>query len=307
MKLGAVILTTGLKQYQGVAALLRSSGSITTGQRLIAAFQCCGIARICIVAGPENKKEDRKLAQNGVIFLHCESNRTSILEAARLGLAQMQGKFDRVFVTAGDFPMFLPETLRTLLQSTADICIPVFKNTNGFPILLNELAMAQILDNPESDSLENAVMACTGSKDFVPVPDAGCVIRDEAPGSGCSLLEQQNRQLIHPVAEVSLSRGTPLFDGRLSMLLHLIDETKSVRLACNLTLISYSTAWGVLNQAEEDLGFPLITRSRGGASGSGSELTRKGRQIMDAYDAFSTVINQTAQTYCARFFQNLTE
>ena len=46
MKIGALIVTTGLSRISGVAALLSEVGAITAGQRMISAFQCAGVSMV---------------------------------------------------------------------------------------------------------------------------------------------------------------------------------------------------------------------------------------------------------------------
>lgn len=68
--------------------------------------------------------------------------------------------------------------------------------------------------------------------------------------------------------------------------------------------ISYSTAWNMLNHAEDELGFPLVMRNRGGASGPGTVLTEKGRRLMDAYDQFSERMKKEADLLYDLFFRD---
>ena len=173
MKIGALIVTTGLSRISGVAALLSEVGAITAGQRMISAFQCAGVSLVGLVVGPEDKKSERQLSR--------------------------------------------------------------------------------------------------------------------------------------PITEVTLYNGGPLYGPRLSMLLHLVEDTHSVRDACSLMQMSYSAAWNMLNRVENELGFPLITRNRGGASGSGSGLTLKGKLLMDAYDQFAEHLNREAQALYGNFFNSLVE
>ena len=49
MKIGALIVTTGLSRISGVAALLSEVGAITAGQRMISAFQCAGVSLVGLV------------------------------------------------------------------------------------------------------------------------------------------------------------------------------------------------------------------------------------------------------------------
>ena len=86
-----------------------------------------------------------------------------------------------------------------------------------------------------------------------------------------------------------------------------MEETRSVRLACELMQISYSSGWNMLNAAEDALGFPLITRLRGGAIGGGSVLTQKGRALMIAYDRLSAEVRENALRLFAEYFQDFLE
>ena len=63
MKLGALIITTGLSKVSSVAALLSEVGTITAGQRIISAFPCARVALVGLVVGPEDKKSEQQLSR----------------------------------------------------------------------------------------------------------------------------------------------------------------------------------------------------------------------------------------------------
>ena len=301
MKIGALIVTTGLSCACGVTALLPEVGAIPVGQRMISVFQCAGVSMVGLVAGPEDKKVERQFAGSGVIFLRCEKN-ASFLDGVREGIRFMLGKYDRVFIVAGDMPWFLPETLRALLRSSAHIAVPVSSHIHGCPILLDQDAMEAFLEDSTHTGLEHIIKNCALSKDFVPVADSGIFLRGVDTAHREAIIKQQDQQMIRPVLDVSLRNGTSLYDPRLSMLLYLVEQTRSVRDACSLMQISYSAAWNMLNHVEDKLGFPLVVRNRGGASGNGSQLTEKGKLLMNAYDRFSEHLNQEARQLYSRFF-----
>lgn len=301
MKIGALIVTTGLSRISGVAALLPEVGAISAGQRMISAFQCAGVSLVGLVVGPEEKKLERQLAQSGVIFLRCEKDAT-FLEGVREGLRFMAQKFDRVFVVPGDIPLFLPDTLRFLLQTKAQVAVPVRSHIYGGPVLLDKYAAEALLEKQADTGLETALANCALTKEYLPVTDSGIFLRGEDLSQRQELIEGQNHQLSRPIAEVAICNGSPLYDSRLAMLLHLVEDTRSVQEACSLMQISYSTAWKMLNHVEDALGFPLVVRNRGGAGGNGTLLTEKGRAFMDAYDHFSDHLNQEAQRLYTQFF-----
>jgi len=185
--------------------------------------------------------------------------------------------------------------------------IPENKYVSGYPLLLDKTAMAFLLSQEDMTSAETAIRTGALNLESVSVEDSGILIRSEDMSHRETLIQRHNSQLSRPVTEVLLCSGTPLYDPQLSMLLHLVEDTHSVRDACSLMQISYSAAWNMLNRVEDELGFPLITRNRGGASGSGSGLTLKGKLLMDAYDQFAEHLNREAQALYGKFFNSLVE
>ena len=294
MKIGALIITTGLPRISGVAALLADVGSMSAGQRMISAFQAAGVSRVGLVVGPEDKKAERQLAQTGVVFLRCGENAT-FYQGIKHGLSYMREKYDRIFLVPGDTSLFLPSTLEAMLKSKASLVLPENKHVSGYPMLMDHLVADALLEQPDYSSAQEAVRNGGCFIDSIPVEDSGVLLRSNDTTHRKDLLRNHNCQLARPVTEVTLCGGSSLYDPRLSMLLHLVEETRSVRDACGLMQISYSAAWNMLNQAEEELGFPLIDRVRGGSEGSGSVLTSKGQALMEAYDRYAEHLHQEAQ------------
>jgi len=306
MKIGALIVTTGLPRISGVAALLSPAGAICAGQRMISSFQCAGVTLVGLVVGPENKKDERQLAQSGTVFLRCETD-TTFFQGLQKGISFMRGKFDRVFIVPGDMAMFFPSTLNAMLQSTASLVVPEYKCVNGYPILLDAQAMDFILAQPDISSAEDAIRRGTLPLESIIVEDSGILLSGRNISRRKRLIQLHNSKLTRPSVEVMLCNGGPLYDSRLAMLLHLIEDTHSVRDACSMMQISYSAAWNMLNHVEDELGFPLVKRIRGGSAGSGSILTEKGQTLMHAYDQFSSHMDQTAKELYEEFFAPFSE
>lgn len=303
MKIGALIVTTGLPRISGVTALLPAVGAISAGQRMISAFQCADVSMVGLVVGPEDKKAERQLAQNGVIFLRCPED-TGFFRGLQEGLSFMRGKFDRVFVVPGDIPLFLPATLRAMLKSTAPLVVPETRHVNGYPLLLDTQAMEFLLSQPDFVTAEKEVRQSGITLESIHVDDVGILLRGEDMSNKRDLIEQHSAQLSRPVMDVAIHGSTLLYDPRLSTLLHLVEYTRSVQDACSLMQLSYSTARHMLNHVEEELGFPLVMRNRGGASGAGTILTEKGKRLMDAYDQFAQRMKKEAGLLYSGFFRD---
>ena len=303
MKIGALIVTTGLDRVSGVTALLPEVGAISAGQRMISAFQCADVSMVGLVVGPEDKKSERQLAQNDVIFLRCPED-TGFFQGLQKGLSFMRGKFDRVFVVPGDVPLFLPTTLRAMLKSAASLAVPETKSVNGYPLLLDNRAMDFLVSQPDYNTAKDEISRGELLIESIHVDDIGILLHGEDMSVKTALIEKHSEQLSRPMMDIAIHGSTLLYDPRLSTLLHLVEYTRSVQDACSMMQISYSTAWNMLNHAEDELGFPLVMRNRGGASGPGTVLTEKGRRLMDAYDQFSERMKKEADLLYDLFFRD---
>jgi molybdate transport repressor ModE-like protein len=109
------------------------------------------------------------------------------------------------------------------------------------------------------------------------------------------------------VVSVSLAKEKPFFDSKIATLLMLIDETKSVRAAGQRMQLSYSSCWNIIRTLESQLNYTLIERSQGGAGGSTSVLTDRGKELLDRYNAFEQVLKEQANILYDQFFGGLFE
>ena len=106
-------------------------------------------------------------------------------------------------------------------------------------------------------------------------------------------------------AEFSISKGEAHISSKLIALLLQIRQTQSVRDASSRMQISYSTAWNLLNTAENELGYPLILRNKGGPSGTGSLLTEKGRELLHAYEQFENAARKSMETLYDAYLRDI--
>ena len=104
---------------------------------------------------------------------------------------------------------------------------------------------------------------------------------------------------------VSLAREKVFFDSRAAMLLQLIDETQSVRSACQRMQVSYSSGWNVIRTLESQLSRTLIRRSQGGKGGGKSSLTEDGKLLLERYEAFSEALRDQAGVLFDDYFEGL--
>ena len=289
MYIGAVIVTAGC----GSAPML-PAGGITVTQRMVATFQKAGVDLIAVVTGSEDKRLEKQLAQPGLVFLHSE-NPEDPFGAGKQALSYLRGKCDRIFLVPAQWPLISPETVSKMLETAGDVVVPAYHGQKGQPVFLSGPG----LDWFESHCMESAMVSQMRREglrvSIVEVEDPGVVLPAEESSVMKAALEEHDRKLTRPVIEFSVTRGKHLLDRKLMVLLYLIRDTQSVRDACSRMQISYSTAWNMLNSAEDELGYPLLLRNKGGPSGAGSFLTQKGEELVSAYEQFESAAKENME------------
>lgn len=92
-----------------------------------------------------------------------------------------------------------------------------------------------------------------------------------------------------------------IFGPGIAELLEHVDELHSLRKATMTMGMAYSKAWSIVKNAENALGFPLITSTVGGKGGGHAELTERGRRFLSAYRQFESVVH----AYADEIFEDL--
>ena len=306
MTVGALITAAGMSSRMGDFKPMLNIGSISIAQRVIATFQQAGVDKIVMVTGYNATLLERHLAGNGVVFLRNEAYETTqMFDSVKIGLRYLQDKCDRVLFTPVDIPLFTAATVRALLESAAELACPVCEGESGHPTLIGCKLIERILSDSGEGGLRGALERCGEPMVQIPVSDKGILHDADTPEDYRALLAYHNEQLVRPMLSVSLAREKVFFDGRTAMLLSLVEETASVRTACQRMQMSYSSGWNVIRALESQLGRTLIQRSQGGAGGGKSRLTEDAKQLLAQYEAYSAALRGEAARLYDRYFEGL--
>ncbi len=85
-------------------------------------------------------------------------------------------------------------------------------------------------------------------------------------------------------------------DGKWQIL-KTIDETGSLKAACDKLELTYRRTWNDLKEIERSLGFPLLESTRGGADGGSMKLTPEGKKLVSAFDHFHNGVDSLIQKH----------
>jgi molybdate transport system regulatory protein len=95
-----------------------------------------------------------------------------------------------------------------------------------------------------------------------------------------------------PRIRITLEKKEVFFGPGTLQLLQCIDETGSVQVACERMGLSYSKAWKMLENLDEQLGFKVAVRQQGGSHGGRSRISARGKVLMNRYQAFAAACRE---------------
>ena len=302
MNTAALIIAAGLPMYDGVPAAMFKVGSVSTAEHMIASFEKLGAAALYLVTDETTKKLEKQLSSTSCMFIRCKGNP---LEAAKQAIVSLPKHYDRILVCCGDRPLVLPASLKKLLSSHGDVTALSFKGVES-PFCIMSMEAAEIFcADTQSKSFAEAFSNLGFEKRLIEQNDPGLVTRSEDAAKDETVLLQHQNALTRPVIDVQIHGEQMILEPRLIKLLRLVNSLHSVRDACEMLGISYSIAWNLLNSAEDQLGYALIRRNQGGRSGPGSELTEKGRKLLNSYDGFEAELNKQMQAMFDEYFADI--
>ena len=306
MQTAALIVAAGMSSRMGDFKPMLNIGSISIAQRVVANFHQAGVDKIVMITGYNATMLERHLSGNGIVFLRNEQYETTqMFESVCIGLSYLQGKCDRILFTPVDIPLFTAATVEALLASEGLLASPVCEGKPGHPTLIDASMIPYILAHDGEGGLRGALENCPAPMTEIPVADRGILHDADTPEDYRSLLKYHNEQLVRPVINVSLAREKVFFDSRTATLLRLIEETNSVRSACQRMQLSYSSGWNTIRTLESQLNHSLVERSQGGAGGGKSHLTEDGKKLLSAFESYSTAMRDSASQLFPRYFEDL--
>ncbi|MBQ1236497.1 MAG: NTP transferase domain-containing protein [Oscillospiraceae bacterium] len=305
MQTAAIIVAAGMSSRMGEFKPMLNIGSISIAQRIVANFHQAGVDRIVMITGFNATTLERHLSGNGIIFLRNENYETTqMFDSAKIGLEYLKDKCDRILFTPVDIPLFTSATVKTLVDSGAELACPVCQGQQGHPLLIASRLVDSILADSGEGGLQGAISRCGSPMQKIEVEDAGILHDADTPEDYRALLNMHNQQLVRPVVNVSLAKEMPFFDEKIATLLSLVDETNSVRTACQRMQISYSTGWNIIRTMESQFSRSLIERSQGGAGGGQSRLTEDGRALVEAFNKYSSELRRVANELFQSYFED---
>jgi CTP:molybdopterin cytidylyltransferase MocA len=153
LRIGAVLLAAGEGRRMGGVAkpLIRLQGVPLISRHLVA-LSGAGVDEVAVVTGHARDAIEAQVQGFPVTLAHNPAYADGQEGSVRVGLAALTGSFDAVFVVLADQPMIGAGDLIELMgafkkRSAGHVVVPVVDGRRGNPIVLDDVALAQILES----------------------------------------------------------------------------------------------------------------------------------------------------------------
>ena len=151
LRIGAVLLAAGEGRRMGGVSkpLIRLQG-VPLIRRHLVALSGAGVDEVVVVTGHAREAVEAQVLGFPVTLAHNPAYAEGQQGSVRVGLAALSGSFDAVFVALADQPMIGAGDLTELISAfkkrpAGHVVVPVVAGERGNPIVLDEVAHAQIL------------------------------------------------------------------------------------------------------------------------------------------------------------------
>jgi molybdenum cofactor cytidylyltransferase len=151
LRIGAVLLAAGEgRRMGGVAKPLIRLRGVPLVTRQLVALSGAGVDEVVVVTGHARAAVEAQVRRFSVTLVHNGAHADGQQGSVRTGLAALNGTFDAVFVVPSDQPLIAADDLTELIgafkkRPAGHVVVPVVDGQRGNPILLDEMALAQIL------------------------------------------------------------------------------------------------------------------------------------------------------------------
>lgn len=312
MKTGAVIVAAGMSSRMNYFKPMLKIGAITIIQRVITTLKQAGIDTIVVVTGNNADQLEKHISHMSVICIRNERfAETQMFDSAKIGLNYLQYECDRILFTPADIPLFSIDSVCKLLSSSAQVACVTYKGTYGHPLMISAKLIPQLISYKGPGGLRGAIDSIGIEIAQVDVEDEGVLMDADTPEDYANLLslnwKLQKKQSLHYNIQLRLAKEKVFFGPGVAEFLLLVDQMGSMQKACRRMRMSYSKAWKMVNQVEEQIGYPVLIRRAGGLDGGNSLLTEQGREFINRFVEFQSEITAVADTLFKKYFGSLKE
>ena len=163
LRVGAVLLAAGTGSRMGGVAksLIRLQGVPLINRQLIA-LSGAGVDEVVVVTGYARDAVEASVSSFPVTLAHNAEFALGQQSSVRVGLQALRGNFDAVLVVLADQPLLGAADLTELIAAfkkrpAGHVVVPVVDGQRGNPIVMDDVALADILASDTNLACRNLV------------------------------------------------------------------------------------------------------------------------------------------------------
>ena len=151
LRIGAVLLAAGAgRRMGGVAKPLILLRGVPLIRRHLVALSGAGVDEVVVVTGHAREAVEEQVRSFPVTLAHNDAHAQGQEGSVQVGLAALSGPFDAVLIVLADQPLISSGDLTELIgafkkRPAGHVVVPMVDGQRGNPIVLDEVAHAQIL------------------------------------------------------------------------------------------------------------------------------------------------------------------
>lgn len=293
---GVVLVAANMKTEDGELIPLKMVGSITVVERVVATFIQAGADQIVLVSGEQAPEIEKQVAHMGVVCLRdSDFEKHDMLSSAKIGFAYLKPICERVAFCPVDIPLFTADTVRNLFDSTEKVISPSYQGRGGHPLVMDQSVLPYILSFDKPGGIKEAIRQSGIAKAWLDVKDEGSMLDLAKNEISEDMVRAHKEQMLHPTLKIAMAKEQVFMGPGTMQLLELIENTGSVRNACQLMNISYSKGFKMIRLLEEQWGCPVVERKQGGLTGGSSYINEQGKDLMERYRLFSQEVKRMTE------------
>lgn len=302
MATGALIFSVRTQRAANGFSPFDHTKGISPIRRMIIAFQMMNVSPIILLTQQRGNAEQH-LAHMGVICMGPEDlSEIDYSEYLPQAFSFLKIKCQQIFFAPADYPLINIDTIKQMKTSPSTPVQPTHTGRSGYPILASFADIDWIAQEYQGfydmDTLMSELETQAQHQIF---QDEGIVLNLSKKNNWEDLLKKHEIRQLRPVSKFTIAKETVFLGPGAHQLLEAIELTDSVRSACKLIGISYSKGWQMIRIIENQTGFPVVERQKGGQAGGFACLSAEGKTLLQKYAAYveacSSAVEQLFQEY----------
>jgi molybdenum cofactor cytidylyltransferase len=181
----AVIPAAGLSHRMGLSKALLDAGGQSFLARILSSLREGGAEPLLVVVRDDTDPVAREAEGNGGKVILNPDPSPGPVSSLQAGIRSLPDRAAGVLFAPVDHPLFLPTTVRTLIQAFIDtgapLLAPTFAERRGHPVLFGRTLFPELLEKDLPQGARTVVRRYLHAREEVPVVDPGILADIDTP------------------------------------------------------------------------------------------------------------------------------